>query len=126
MRASDITLPASPHATVSGLPFTNVITAPELGRFSFDVAMAVHCRRWPHAASDFFQRASAWSDQLMNEIHQQGVDIVPKPSPGGNPHTEWRWSFSRVETTLFQQFSTEQKLIYMTVKMMFYTEEIAL
>ena len=117
-------------ATTGGYPFEypvevgnlasnmyHSIDEPDVGeiKYSADFVFAFHSDRWP-LASDFFERNAsskrqAWDPAVLKDIAQAGVDIVPKASPGGDPVTEWRWSFACVETKLFRSLSSQQMIV---------------
>ena len=88
---------------------------------SFDFVPAVHLPLWPCQASNWIIRYRVWPPQdTIQSIVDKGCQVVPRTSPGGDVHSEWRLSFSRPEATLANLCSREQEEIYYFFKMFFY------
>ena len=88
---------------------------------SFDIVPAVHLAFWPRQASDWIIRYRAWPPHdTIQCIVDKGCQVVPRTSPGGDVHSEWRLSFSRPEATLAKLRSKEQEQAYTFFKMFFY------
>ena len=77
---------------------------------------------WPHQAANWITRCSRWWPQqdTIQNIANRGCQVVPRSSPHGDPHSEWRLSFSRPEAILAQLRSKKQKQAYYFLKMFFY------
>ena len=88
---------------------------------SADIVPAVHLPFWPPQASDWITRYRLWPPHdTIQSIVDEGCQLVPRTSPGGDVHSEWRLSFSRPEATLANLRSMEQKHAYYFFKMFFY------
>ena len=88
---------------------------------SFDSVPAVDLAFWPRHASDWIIRSRVWPPHdTIQSIADEGCQVVPRTSPGGDVHSEWRLSFSRPEATLAKLRSKEQGEAYYFFKMFFY------
>ena len=82
---------------------------------------AVDLAFWPSQASDWISRHREWPPHdTIQSIVDEGCQVVPRTSPGGDVHLEWRLSFSRPEATLAKLRSKEQEQSYYFFKMFFY------
>ena len=89
--------------------------------YSFDDVPAVHLPFWPLQASGWIIRCRVWPPHdTIQSIADEGCQVVPRTSPGGDVHSEWRLSFSRPEASLAKLRSREQQEIYYFFKMFFY------
>ena len=102
----------------------------QLLKLSLDQVVAFKCNFWPDSAATFATRSSRYDvtsapkwpthdDRLA--LMQHGCDVVPKPSFGGDPNTEWRWSFTLLETKLMTSLSSDQLRSYLLAKIIFYS-----
>ena len=89
---------------------------------SFDCVPAGELLFWPHQAANWITRCRRWWPQqdTIQEIAIKGCQVVPRSSPHGDPHSEWRLSFSKPESILAQLRSKKQKQAYYFLKMFFY------
>ena len=88
---------------------------------SFDNVPAVHLSFWPRQASGWNIRCRVWPPHdTIQSIVDKGCQVVPRTSPGGDVHSEWRLSFSRPEAALANLRSREQHETYYFFKMFFY------
>ena len=88
---------------------------------SDDMVPAINLSFWPHQASDWISRYRVWPPHdTIQSIVEKGCQVVPRTSPGGDVHSEWRLSFSRPEATLAKMRSREQQETYYFFKMFFY------
>ena len=89
---------------------------------SFDFVPAGELLFWPHQAANWITRCRRWWRQqdIIQHIANLGCQVVPCSSPHGDPHSEWRLSFSRPEAILAQLRSKKQKQAYYFLKMFFY------
>ena len=88
---------------------------------SADFVPAVHLSFWPPQASDWVSRYRVWPPHdTIQSIVDEGCQVVPRTSPGGDVHSEWRLSFSRPEATLAKLRSKEQQETYYFFKVFFY------
>ena len=78
---------------------------------SHDYVPAVRLLFWPHQTAAWITRHRRWWPQqdTIQRIVKEGCQLVPRSSPGGNIHTEWRLSFSVPEATLAQLRSKTQQ-----------------
>ena len=82
-----------------------------------DNVYAVQCPEWPQEARGFVTRhrtSTGWpSKVLIDEVVRGGCHLVAK-AHGSHPEddTEWRFSFSRAETTMCQSFTHNQLYVY--------------
>ena len=100
---------------------TDIIT--EDGTFfqlSVDVVPAVRLLFWPHQSAEWITRRRRWWPQQDQSIVDKGCHVVPRFSPGGDVHSEWRLSFSGPEAILAQLRSKNQQQAYYFFKMFFY------
>ena len=88
---------------------------------STDHVFAVRLCFWPHDAAAWSNRPCLWPPQdTVQSIVTAGCQLVPRSSPGGDVHSEWRLSFSLPEATLAQLRSRKQQEAYYFFKMLFY------
>ena len=88
---------------------------------SMDLVFAVCLCFWPHDAAAWSNRPRLWPPQdTVQSIITTGCHLVPRSSPGGDVHSEWRLSFSIPEATLAQLRSKGQQEAYFFFKMLFY------
>ena len=67
----------------------------------FDIVPAIKIPIWPEHAAEWNLQERAWpSAEVVDGIISEGIMIVCKESPGGDPDLHWRLSFSRAEVTL--------------------------
>ena len=86
---------------------------PPLLVMSSDYVPAVHLPFWPSQASDWIIRSRVFPPHdTIQSIADEGCQVVPRTSVGGDVHTEWRLSFSRAEATLAKLRSKEQQETY--------------
>ena len=92
-----------------------------LGVGSYDWVPAVDLAFWPRQASDWIIRSRVCPphDTIQSIVHE-GCHVVPRTSPGGDVHSEWRLSFSHPEATLAKMRSREQQETYYFFKIFFY------
>ena len=94
---------------------------PPVPVFSSDTVPAVHLPFWPLQASGWIIRYRVWPPHdTIQSIAAEGCQVVPRTSPGGDVHSEWRLSFSKPEATLAKLRSRQQQEIYYFFKMFFY------
>ena len=88
---------------------------------SADWVPAVHLSFWPGQASKWIICYRVWPprDTIQNVV-DEGCQVVPRTSPGGDVHSEWRLSFSKPEASLAKLRSKEQEQAYYFVKVFFY------
>ena len=88
---------------------------------SCDCVPAVHLHFWPHEAVTWITRHRLWPPQdIIQSIVDKGCQLIPRSSPDGDIHSEWRLSFSNPEATLAQHRSKEQQQAYYLFKMFCY------
>ena len=88
---------------------------------STDHVFAVRLCFWPHEAAAWSNRPRLWPPRdTVQSIVAAGCQLVPRSSPGGDVHSEWRLSFSLPEATLAQLRSRKQQEAYYFFKMLFY------
>lgn len=86
-------------------------------KLEVDLVFAFEVSGWPLPAEPWKTRRRQWpSREVVQRIVQEGHHVVPKPSPGGNPETEWRISFSKAELTLSKNMTQTQKNSYKFLK----------
>ena len=89
--------------------------------YSVDYVPAVDLLFWPRQASHWIIRGRVWPPHdTIQSIVDEGCQVVPRTSPGGDIHSEWRLSFSRPEAALAKLRSKEQQQAYYFFKMFFY------
>ena len=82
-----------------------------------DNVYAVQCPEWPQEASGFVTRHRTLTGRpskvLIDEVVRGGCHLVAK-AHGSHPEddTEWRFSFSRAETTMCLSFTPNQLYVY--------------
>ena len=88
---------------------------------SIDKVPAVRLHFWPQQAATWITRCRLWPPQdTIQSIVDKGCNVVPRSSPGGDVHSEWRLSFSLPEAILAQLHTEEQKRAYYFFKIFFY------
>ena len=88
---------------------------------SVDFVPAIHLHFWPHQAVTWITRHRLWpSHDCVQSLVRKGCQVVPRSSPGGDVHSEWRLSFSGPEAVLAQLRSKEQQQVYYFFKIFFY------
>ena len=88
---------------------------------SWDMVPSGRLLFWPHEAASWITRPRLWPSQnTIKSITDKGCQVVPRSSPGGDVHSEWRLSFSIPEATLAQLRSKNQQQAYYFVKVFFY------
>ena len=76
---------------------------------STDFVPAVHLLFWPHQATTWITRYRVWPPQdTIQSIVDKGCQVVPRSSPDGDVHSEWRLSFSGPEAILAKLRSKQQ------------------
>ena len=77
---------------------------------------------WPHQAAAWITRRRHWwpPQNIIQSIADEGCQLVPRSSPGGDVHSEWRFSFSSPEAVLAQLRSKKLQHAYYFFKMFFY------
>lgn len=86
-------------------------------KLEVDLVFALEVSGWPLPAEPWKTRRRQWPNrEVVERIVQKGHHVVPKPSPGGNPDTEWRISFSKAELTLSKNMTQTQKNSYKFLK----------
>ena len=86
-----------------------------------DMVQAFRCRKWPSAATKWFQRVMGhdWpTEETVNKMKTCGFFLVPV----GHPHSkennvEWRISLSEQERMLVESFNPTQFKCYILLKM---------
>ena len=87
----------------------------------FDHVPSVSLLFWPDQATARINRLRLWPLQdIVQNIVDKGCQLVPRSSPKGDVHSEWRISFSCPEVSLAQLCSTEQKQAYYFFKILYY------
>ena len=88
---------------------------------SLDSVHSVGLGFWPHQCSSWINRPRLFPPQeIIQRIVNNGCQLVPRSSPGGDADAEWRFSFSGPEAVLAQLRSKEQKCSYYFFKVLFY------
>ena len=89
---------------------------------SIDYVEAVRLLFWPNQAEAWITRRRRWWPQqdTIQSIKEKGCQVVPRSSPGGDVHSEFRLSFSGPEASLAQLRSKKQQQAYYFFKMFFY------
>ena len=91
------------------------------GEVSEDVVPAGHLLFWPQQATTWITRQRLWPPQdIIQSIIDKGCQVVARSSPGGDIHSEWRFSFSGPEAILAQLRSKNQQQAYYFIKVFFY------
>ena len=98
------------------------ITNESICHYSTDIVPAVHLNFWPHQAANWITRRRLWwpLQGTIQSVVNKGCQLVPRSSPGGDVHSEWRLSFSGAEAILSQLRSKKQQEAYYFFKMFFY------
>ena len=101
-------------------PFTETwpgISPKEASIPKIDSVFALSCEGWPVHAKHWPKRKRKWpSKDIINEIINGGYHLVPKASPGGNQHVEWRVSFSSAENYIMGKISNVQFTVFSICK----------
>ena len=88
---------------------------------SMDLVPAVNLHFWPWQAATWIIRDRVWPPHVtIQNIADKGCQIVPRSSPDGDVHTEWRLSFSRAEAILAKLRNKNQQRAYCFFKIFFY------
>ena len=78
-----------------------------VGKSCGDHVPSINCTGWPSCAEGWITRPRVWPDkETVEDIVQSGFHLVCKASPGGDPQTEWRLSFSVAEKYIYIVFIT--------------------
>ena len=86
-------------------------------KIEVDLVFSLEVSGWPLPAEPWKTRRREWPNrEVVQRIVQEGHHVVAKPSPGGNPDTEWRISFSKAELTLSKNMTQTQKNCYKFLK----------
>ena len=88
---------------------------------SLDQVPSVSLKFWPQQAIDWIERSRLWP--LQNDIQRivdDGCQVVPRSSPGGDSESEWRLSFSIPEVSLAKLRRRDQQMAYYVFKVIFY------
>ena len=92
-----------------------------LPSWSIDGVPAVNLHFWPWQAANWIVRDRVWPPHVtIQDIVEKGCQIVPRSSPDGDIHREWRLSFSRPEAILAQLRNKNQQRAYCFFKIFFY------
>ena len=92
-----------------------------LFRESVDKVPSVRLHFWPQQATTWITRCRLWPPQdTIQSIVDKGCQLVPRSSPGGDVHSEWRLSFSGPEAILAQLRTKGQQQAYYFFKAFFY------
>ena len=113
----------NPTFSESKTETTRELVVDVIGLFhmSIDIVPAVHLHFWPHQAATWISRCRLWPPQdTIQRIVDKGCHVVPRSSPSGDVHSEWRLSFSLPEVILAQLRTEEQKRAYYFFKIFFY------
>ncbi len=90
-----------------------------------NLVFALEVSGWPAPAEPWICRRRHWPGKgMIQEIVHAGHHVIPKPSHGGNPDTEWRLSFSKAELLLSKAMTQTQKNCYKILKVIC-TEEFS-
>ncbi len=88
---------------------------------SMDHVPSIHLQFWPYQAIAWINRSRHWPPKsTIQSIVDKGCHLVPRSSPGGDVHSEWRLSFSMPEKALARLRNQEQQRAYYFFKMLFY------
>ena len=91
-----------------------------IANLSTDFVPSVRLLFWPHEAKSWITRRRLWPLQdTIQSIVDEGCQVVPRSSPGGDANSEWRLSFSIPEKTLAQLRSKNQRQTYYFFKVFF-------
>ena len=89
---------------------------------SIDFVEAMVINSWPDQAQNWIDRNTDWPFLAMRKhIARSGCHVVPKTPKGGNPHRDWRLSFSKAENTLCKNFTPTQAFHLSLLKTQFQT-----
>ena len=88
---------------------------------SLDQVPSVRLYFWPQQAANWIKRSRQWPPHDdIQRIVDDGCQVVPRSSPGGDSNSEWRLSFSIPEASLAKLRSLDQKRAYYFFKIIFY------
>ena len=89
--------------------------------FGLDQVPSIRLHFWPKQAAAWIQRSRCWPPQNdIQRIVDDGCQVVPRSSPGGDSNSEWRLSFSIPEVSLAKLRSKEERWAYYVFKIIFY------
>ncbi|XP_047140716.1 uncharacterized protein LOC124815902 isoform X1 [Hydra vulgaris] len=92
--------------------------------FSYDFVILFEIGWWPDIALEWKNRARKWpKDQSLIDELTKSCFIIAKSNASDKFDTEsytWRYSFSNIERVLISMRSSQQNLIYLIFKAMFY------
>ncbi len=95
----------------------NVINVDD--KFDQDVVPCIHVSDWPESARNWPRTERCWpSPELVQHIQQQGVHLVRKAAYSGDPHMDWRISFSIAEKFLLCNMNPCQKKCSLGLKLL--------
>ena len=121
---SEVKAKVSQHKTETTLEISRDVSffGHAFVHISMDCVPSVRLLFWPHHAAAWITRHRRWWPQqdTIQSIVDKGCQLVPRSSPGGNVHTEWRFSFSGPEAILAQLCNEKQQQAYYFFKMFFY------
>ena len=83
-----------------------------------DFVPALKFPGWPNVAREWTKRKRKWpSPDIVRKVAQEGVHLVVKPPKnGGNPHCDFRISFSHAEYLLSQEMNDIQRECFRCLK----------
>lgn len=83
-----------------------------------DFVPALRSPGWPKVAQEWIERERKWpSSDIVGHVIKDGFHLVVKsPKVGGNPHCDFRISFSHAEYLLSQQMNDIQRECYRCLK----------
>ena len=83
-----------------------------------DFIPALRSREWPKVAREWIKRERKWPspDIVENIIHQGYHLVVKSPKKNGDPHCDFRISFSHAEYLLSQEMNDIQRDCYRCLK----------
>ena len=88
---------------------------------SLDQVPSLRLNFWSQQATDWIKRSRLWPPQNdIQRIVDDGCQVVPCSSSGGNCSSEWRLSFSIPEVSLAKLRSQDQQRVYYFFKIIFY------
>ena len=93
-------------------------TLEQVRRGGFDFVAALRSPGWPKVAREWITRKREWpSPEIVRKVVQEGVHLVVKPPKnGGNPHCDFRISFSHAEYLLSREMNDIQRECYRCLK----------